>query len=93
MKNFVDDTGVNDGTPINRANLMASQGFQSNEVEVTTVNGLKTIIETNSDNDTLVTTFNADGTYTQVFTAGTKVITKNISFSAGSIVEEVEDNV
>lgn len=85
---YADEASV-EGTPINRSSMLSLQGFQNNNIQITTVNGLKTIIETNADNHTLTTTFNADGTYTQVFTAGTNTITKTITFANGRIIEEV----
>lgn len=85
MKEFVDTTAEKDGTPLNRANMMATQGFQSKSVNF---NADGSIIETNSDGHTLKTTFNTDGSITQTF-VGEKTITKTISFNSdGSIKEE-----
>lgn len=70
------------GTPINRANLMAIQGFVASTTVFQT-NG--SILETNSAGHTLLTTFNADGSITEKFT-GDKVITKTTKFNTnGSI--------
>ena len=79
--NFADNASVL-GTPINRSNLMAIQGFVAS---TTVFNSNGTILETNSAGHTLLTTFNTDGTITEKFT-GDKVITRKTTFNTnGSI--------
>jgi hypothetical protein len=74
------------GTLVNRELLMAMQGFTANE----TVFGSGVITETNGDGDTKVTTFNLDGTISEVFTSGTLSIEKLTTFNIdGSITEEL----
>lgn len=78
---FADNASVL-GTPINRANLMAIQGFVAS---TTVFNTNGTILETNSAGHTLLTTFNTDGSITEKFT-GDKVITRTTKFNTnGSI--------
>ena len=93
MKDFIDNIPNEvSGTPINRANLMASQGFQ-----IGTSNIAKTsdgYVETNADGHTLSTVFNSDGTITQVFTgsvigSSTLILTKTITIGNGAITEVV----
>lgn len=84
MKEFVDKTSEQSGTPINRANLMALQGFQAKTYNFI---GNK-VIETNSDGETLTTTFNNDGSITETF-SGEKEITKTTIFNADGSVSEV----
>ena len=76
------DNATEIGTPINRSNLMALQGF----VGVTiTFNTNGTITEKNSKNETLTTTFNSDGTITEKF-VGTKTITRTTKFNSNGTV-------
>lgn len=86
MKEFIDETAEKAGTDINRAALMAIQGFQA---KTTKFNADGSITETNLDGHTLATTFNEDGSITETF-VGEKTITKTTSFeSDGSITEVV----
>jgi hypothetical protein len=85
MKEFIDETSTIDGTPINRANLMAIQGFIGLDVSY---NEDGSIVETNSNGETLTTTKNADGSYTQIF-EGEKTITKTTTFNADGTITEV----
>ena len=85
MKEFIDEVeGVVEGTDINRANLMAAQGFSGKEIEFSS----NSITETNSDGEVLTTTFNADGTITEVF-GGQHTITKTITFNPDGSISEV----
>lgn len=83
MKEFIDKTSTRDGTPINRANLMAIQGFIGLTVSYGD-NG--EIIETNSNGETLTVMFESDGSITETF-SGEKTITKQITFVGNKIVE------
>lgn len=86
MVEFIDKTSEKSGTPINRDNLMAVQGF---EAKNTVFNSDGSITETNADGDTLTITFNSDGSITEKF-VGEKTITKKTSFNNdGSIKEEL----
>lgn len=85
MKEFIDKTSVNEGTPINRANLMAVQGFIGLKVDY---NEDGSIVETNSSGETLTTIKNEDGSYTQTF-VGEKTITKTIKFNNDGTITEV----
>lgn len=85
MKEFIDKTTEQSGTPINRETLMAMQGF----IGTTTIfNEDGSITETNSDGETVTTNFNEDGSITEVFT-GEKTITKTITFNADGSITEV----
>ena len=85
MIDFIDKTeGVN-GTPVNRANLMAMQGFIAN---TTTFNADGSITETNAKGEKLTITFNNDGSITEKF-EGNKTIIKTTSFGNGSISEVI----
>lgn len=87
LKEFIDKTAENDGTKISRRNLMAIQGFIDTNI-VFMEDG--SIVETNSDGETLTTTFNGDGTITEEL-VGDKKITKTTTFNDdGSIMEVVQ---
>lgn len=79
------DNATEVGTPINRANLMAMQGFVATTI---TFNANGSITEKNANNETLTTTFNADGSITEKF-VGTKTITKTTKFNSDGTISEV----
>ena len=85
MIDFIDKTSERNGTPINRENLMAIQGFVANK---TVFNDDGSITETNSKGETLTTVFNTDGSITETF-VGEKTITKTTTFNADGSVSEV----
>ena len=85
MIDFIDKTSEQSGTPINRENLMAIQGFVAN---TTVFNANGSITETNSKGETLTTTFNDDGSITEIF-VGEKTITKNTTFNSDGSITEV----
>lgn len=85
MVDFIDKTTEQNGTPINRANMMAIQGFQSEEI---VFNSDGSITETNAAGHTLKTKFNSDGSITEEFT-GEKKITKTTTFNAYDRITEV----
>lgn len=86
MIEFIDKTSEKNGTPLNRANMMAIQGFYANTL---TFNADGTITETNADGAKLTTIFNPDGSITERF-VGEKTITKTTIFNSdGSITEVV----
>ena len=85
MIEFIDETAEKQGTPLNRANMMAMQGF----ISVNTVFGEDgTITETNSKGHTLTTVFNADSSITETF-VGEKTITKTTYFDNNGNIREV----
>jgi hypothetical protein len=87
MIEFIDKTSEQEGTPLNRKNLMALQGFFANTLAF---NADGTITETNGDGGVLTTIFNEDGSITERF-EGEKIITKTTTFNAdGSITEVVQ---
>lgn len=85
MHEFVDKTSNSSGTPINRATMMALQGF---EALTTVFNNDGSITETNADGQVKTTTFNNDGSITERFT-GEKTITKTTIFNADGSIKEV----
>lgn len=85
MKDFIDSTPDVRGTPINRANLMAAQGFVTSDIKY---DGENRIIQKFPNGERLVTTRYADGTFSQVF-VGSKTITKNIAFNNDGTITEV----
>lgn len=85
MVEFIDKTETQGGTPINRANMMALQGFKGKTVSVS-ADG-KTIVETNDDGHTLTTTI-SNTTVTEVF-VGTKTIKRTLTFNSDGSVTEV----
>ena len=88
MIDFIDKTTEQNGTPINRQNLMAVQGFESVTTTFSYVNGVLNAIETNSANQTKTTTFNADNSVTEKF-VGDKTITKTTKVVNGKITEVI----
>ncbi len=85
MIEAIDKTVTETGTNINRAFLMAMQGFQA---QTTVFNADGSITETNGLNQTKTTTFNADGTITETF-VGEYPITKTITFNTDGSISEV----
>lgn len=85
MVDFIDKTTEQNGTPINRVNMMAIQGFQGGS---TVFNSNGSITQTNSSNQTLTTTFNSDGSITETF-VGDKTITKKTKFNSDGSITEV----
>ena len=85
MIEFIDKTSEQNGTPINRENLMAMQGFVANN---TVFNADGSITETNGKGETLTTTFNDDGSIVETF-VGEKTITKTTIFNDDGSITEV----
>lgn len=84
MKEFIDKTATQSGTPINRKNLMAMQGFEPKTVLFSG----NTITETNPETgETMVTVFNGN-TITATYT-GQKTITKTTTFNSDGSITEV----
>ena len=86
MIEFIDKTSTVSGTPINRANLMAIQGFVA---ETIVFNTDGSITKTNGKGEKLTIKFNNNGSITKTF-VGSKTITMTISFDAtGNIVKTI----
>jgi hypothetical protein len=85
MKDFIDKTSTVDGTPINRAALMAIQGFQANSTEINSSGNV--ITETNGEGHTLTTAIYSDR-IVEVF-VGEKTITKTTTFNGDGSITEV----
>ena len=82
MIDFIDKTSEQNGTLINRENLMGMQGFISKEYSVVG----SAFLETNSKGETLVTAIYPDR-YVITF-SGDKTITKTIFLENERIVRE-----
>lgn len=85
MIEFIDKTEENSGTPLNRSNMMALQGFISCKI---VFNEDGSIVETNSIGQTKTTVFKEDGTIVETF-VGEKTITKTTTFNDDGSVTEV----
>lgn len=83
MIEFVDKSSTQAGTPINRANLMAIQGFVA---KTTVFNADGSITETNGKGETLTTVFKTDGSITETF-KGKYTITKTTTFTDNGVTE------
>ena len=80
-----------EGTPINRENLMAVQGFVSTKTLPPTKNelGEEQIIQINTEtNEQLITTFKLNGEIEEKF-IGEKTITKTTTFNDDGSITEV----
>ena len=81
------DNPTDEGTPINRDNIMAVQGLDGS---LTIFNPDGTIDTTYSDGTIVKVTFNPDGTILETVTNNTQIINKKTNFNAdGSIKEEI----
>lgn len=87
MIEFIDETSESLGTDMNRANLMAMQGFIGTE---TIFNDDGTIEEKNSKNERLITEFLDDGTIRETF-SGEKVIIKTTIFTSNGISQTITE--
>lgn len=74
------------GTNINRALLMAMQGFYG---QTTVFNANGSITETNQAGDVKQTVFNANGSITETFTSGSHSISKTTTFNPDGSISEV----
>lgn len=85
MVDFIDKTEGADGTPINRMNLMAIQGFDYEDVEIEENNGVITITQVNGSGQTLTVEIkeneNGSMTINETF-IGEKTITKTTNINA-----------
>lgn len=85
MKEFIDKADGISGTPINRANMMAIQGFIGGNIKI---NQDGSITETFSNGETITTAFYDNGNVVETF-SGKRVITKTTKMQGSSIVVEV----
>ena len=85
MKEFIDKTPTQSGTPINREALMAIQGFEAKTI---VFSNSGSIVETNAEGHTKTTVFNSDGSITETF-VGEKTITKKTIFNSDGSIAEV----
>lgn len=91
MIDFIDKTSEQNGTPINRENMMAIQGFISTKTLPPTKNelGEEQIIQINTEtNERLITTFKLNGEIEEKF-VGKKTITKTTTFNTDGSISEV----
>ena len=91
MIEFIDKTSEQSGTPINRENMMAIQGFISTKTLPPTKNefGEEQIIQINTEtNEQLITTFKLNGSIEEKF-IGEKTITKTTTFNNDGSISEV----
>ena len=85
MIDFIDKTSTQSGTPLNRASMMAIQGFVAKKVEFLDTGEIK---EKNDNGEVKTTIFNDDGSITIRF-VGKKTITKKILFGNDDSITEV----
>lgn len=84
MQEFIDETLEKEGTPINRKNMMAAQGFVNQTIEF----GNGVIFQIIDGDQHLTTIFNSDKTITERF-EGEKTITKTTTFNSDGTISEV----
>lgn len=85
MIEFIDKTASVQGTLINRANMMALQGFVAQTI---VFNADGSITETNEAGHTKTTTFPTENTIVETF-VGEKTITKTTTFNEDNSITEV----
>ena len=83
MIDFIDKTSEQNGTPINRENLMGVQGYVTESV----IFGENNITKTNSKGEVETVTF-GENTITKVF-VGDKTITQTITFTENGYTKEL----
>lgn len=83
MIDFIDKTSEQDGTPLNRKNLMAIQGFQASTIKL---NADGSITEINVDGNVLSVIFNANGSITETF-SGEKIISRTTTFNEDGTIQ------
>jgi hypothetical protein len=91
LVDFIDKTSEQNGTPINRENMMAIQGFISTKTLPPTKNelGEEQIIQINTEtNEQLITTFKLNGQIEEKF-IGKKTIIKTTTFNDDGSISEV----
>ena len=91
MTEFIDKTSEQNGTPLNRKNLMAIQGFVATETYPPTKNELGEIqiIQINTEtNEQLITTSKQNKQIEEKF-IGEKTIIKTTTFNSDGSISEV----
>lgn len=83
MIDFVDKTDEQNGTPINRNNLMAMQGFENREL---IISGDGVLTELNTNGEKLILTF---GNSVEEKFIGEKTITKTTSIFSNGAGKEI----
>lgn len=84
MREFIDEIeNVEEGTDINRENLMAMQGYQKETVSF----GLTSITKTNAKEETETINF-SDNKIIKRF-SGKKIVTQTITFNENGYVKEL----
>ena len=82
MIDFIDKTNEQDGTPINRENLMAVQGYQGENVTFG-----DTITKTNDKGEVETITFSGDKIFKKFI--GEKTINQTITFTNNGYKKEL----
>ena len=82
MIDFIDKTSEQNGTPINRENLMAVQGYQGENVTFG-----DTITKTNDKGEVETITFSGDKIFKKFI--GEKTITQTITFTNNGYKKEL----
>jgi hypothetical protein len=84
MIEFIDKTAETPGTPLNRANMMALQGFQARTF---TFGDDGSVTEIGADGSTKTTVFGDDGRIVETF-VGEKTIVKTTIFNENGNITE-----
>ena len=87
MIDFIDKTSEQSGTPINRQNMMAIQGFQAKTITANADGIVITCID--DKGNSLETTFDVENRQIIEIFTGEKVITKTTSIENGAISEVI----
>lgn len=90
MKEFIDKTFEKSGTPLNRNNLMALQGFISATIVFNDDDG--SITEINENGEVKKTIFNDDGSITEMF-MGEKIISKTTTMNDNGSISEIKTEI
>ena len=87
MIDFIDKTNEQSGTPINRQNMMAIQGFPAKTIPANADGSVITCIDDNENS--LITTFDDNNAQIVETFTGEKVVTKTTSLKNGTITEVI----
>ena len=89
MIDFIDKTNEQSGTPINRQNMMAIQGFQAKTITANADGSVITCIVVDDNGNSLITTFDVNNAQIVETFTGEKVVTKTTSQKNGTITEVI----
>ena len=89
MIDFIDKTNEQSGTPINRQNMMAIQGFQAKTITANADGSVMTCIVVDDNGNSLITTFDDNNAQIVETFTGEKVVTKTTSQKNGIITEVI----